>query len=500
MRVNKGSDDKPEVRARLVARDFKVKGSGTCIDLFAAMPPLEAKKMLFRQAVREGRSWEEGKWCGKKLIFIDVKKAHLNGKVPDDIHAFVRMPCGRIWKLKRWIYGSRPAANAWEKDFVEKLTGAGFEQGKSCPTVLFRRSTGCRLVVHGDDFTFASWENEVPKLLEEMKGWYEIKVRAILGGSPEDDEEVTILGRRLRWRRGTREIEYEADDKYVKQVMSEMNLQADSKGLDAPIEMEIVEDGGLENDSDLLDIDEARRYRAVAATLNYLALDRSDINDATKEICRSVSKPRKSGWANVKHLARYLVAHPRLLWRFAGDVDQSHYLDVFSDSDWAGDRRSRKSTSGGVASIDGAAIKHWSSTQGSIALSVGEAEYYALVKAAAEGLGIQALARDLGIELTLRIWVDSTTADAIASRIGLGKVRHMEVKYLWAQEAHQNKRFCIRKIAGERNPADVLTKPKSVSDMQDKIQTVGGYVIPRNIWGTRSTPRRERWADVCDSD
>ena len=125
-------------------------------------------------------------------------------------------------------------------------------------------------------------------------------------------------------------------------------------------------------------------------------------------------------------------------------------------------------------------------------MSAGEAEYYALVKAAAEGLGIQARARDLGIELTLRIWVDSTTADAIASRIGLGKVRHMEVKYLWAQEAHQNKRFCIRKIAGERNPADVLTKPKSVSDMQDKIQAVGGYIIPRNIWRTRSTPRRER--------
>ena len=52
----------------------------------------------------------------KKLIFIDV---HLHGKVPDDVHAFVRIPCGKIWKLKRWIYGSRPVANAWEKDFAE---------------------------------------------------------------------------------------------------------------------------------------------------------------------------------------------------------------------------------------------------------------------------------------------------------------------------------------------------------------------------------------------
>ena len=43
-----------------------------------------------------------------------------------------------------------------------------------------------------------------------------------------------------------------------------------------------------------------------------------------------------------------------------------------------------------------------------MAATLSGAEYYALIKGAAEGLGIQALARDLGIELTLRIWVDST--------------------------------------------------------------------------------------------
>ena len=179
----------------------------------------------------------------------------------------------------------------------------------------------------------------------------------------------------------------------------------------------------------------------MVATLNYLALDTADINNATKELCRSKSKLRTSGWASIKRLARYLLAYPRFVWKFTGDVELSKYLDVFSDSDWAGDRRSRKSTSvewrrwmEQRSSIGG-------STQGSVALSVGEAEYHALVKGAAEGLGIRALARDRGTELTLRIWVDSTTTDAIASRIGLGSVRHMEVKYLLAQEAHQNKRF-----------------------------------------------------------
>ena len=79
--------------------------------------------------------------------------------------------------------------------------------------------------------------------------------------------------------------------------------------------------------------------------------------------------------------------------------------------------------------IDGGTVKHWSSTQATIALSVGEAEYYALIKAAAEGLAMVALVRGLGYELSLRIWGDSTTAKAIVTRLGLGKVRHMEVKF-----------------------------------------------------------------------
>ena len=83
-----------------------------------------------------------------------------------------------------------------------------------------------------------------------------------------------------------------------------------------------------------------------------------------------------------------------------------------------------------MACLNGCAVKHWSSTQGSVALSSGEAEYYAMVKALAEGLGLIALAKDLGCDFKLRVWVDSTAAKAIVSRLGLGKVRHLEVKYL----------------------------------------------------------------------
>ena len=70
--------------------------------LFAAMPPLEAKKLLFRMAAKEQSVWRRGRWERRKLMFVDVKKAHLNGKVPDDEFAFVKLPDGKIWRLKRW--------------------------------------------------------------------------------------------------------------------------------------------------------------------------------------------------------------------------------------------------------------------------------------------------------------------------------------------------------------------------------------------------------------
>ena len=82
----------PEVRCRLVARDFKPKGEKDRGDLFAAMPPLESKKALFQQAVNEHA---RNRACGKegiKLMLIDVKKAHLNGVVGEDEYAYIELP------------------------------------------------------------------------------------------------------------------------------------------------------------------------------------------------------------------------------------------------------------------------------------------------------------------------------------------------------------------------------------------------------------------------
>ena len=105
-----------------------------------------------------------------------------------------------------------------------------------------------------------------------------------------------------------------------------------------------------------------------------------------------MSGPRASGEARMKSIARYVLKYPKLVWKYDRGGSCENVIDVFSDSDWdLGVQRV-----GGVIVVDGGTVKHWSSTQATVAMSVGEAEYLAMVQAAAGGLALVALGQDLG--------------------------------------------------------------------------------------------------------
>ena len=104
---------------------------------------------------------------------------------------------------------------------------------------------------------------------------------------------------------------------------------------------------------------------------------------------------------------------------------------VWVGTDYAGCKRTRKSTSGGVIRFGSHLIKSWAVAQSVIALSSGEAEYYGLVKGSSNAMGLWSVSADLGVDLRIRVQADSSAAKGIASRTGLGKVRHVEVAQLW---------------------------------------------------------------------
>ena len=79
-----------------------------------------------------------------------------------------------------------------------------------------------------------------------------------------------------------------------------------------------VEDEGMEEswESQPMEGGEASSFRALAARLNYLAVDRADILYASKEVSRGMSSPKNGDWEGLKRLCRYLIQAPRIVHFF----------------------------------------------------------------------------------------------------------------------------------------------------------------------------------------
>ena len=139
---------------------------------------------------------------------------------------------------------------------------------------------------------------------------------------------------------------------------------------------------------------EARLYRSVCMRLNYLAADRPDLQFSTKECARLMSEPSTFGMAKLKKVVRYLKQKPRYVARYEM---QEEVFDIacYGDSDHAGCLRTRKSTNWMNLFHGQRWIRGASSTQSVIAMSSGESEFYAIVKAASALLGLLSFAPEL---------------------------------------------------------------------------------------------------------
>ena len=128
-------------------------------------------------------------------------------------------------------------------------------------------------------------------------------------------------------------------------------------------------------DGEELDRSEAYRYRHLEATVNYLSMDRPDVQQAFLAVrCRG---PQSRVWWHCNEWHRYLRKHPSMEFEYSRtSIEEASMMEGYSDSDWAGCRATRRSSSGGILALGGCALKCWSNRHGSVALSSGEKEYY----------------------------------------------------------------------------------------------------------------------------
>lgn len=463
--VNKGDDLNPNIRARLVAQEFN---QGKLSTIFAATPPLEAKKALMSMAVTEGIGYGAG-WS-YKLDFIDIKRAYFNAPAKRDV--YVKLPMeqadeGYCAKLNKSMYGTRDASLNWECEYIRFMESVGFKRGLSSPCLFYHEAKDLRAVIYGDDFTLLGAEHHLDWFKTEIKQVYGIEFKARLGPDDGDDKSVRLLNRIVEW---THEgINIEADQRHAEIIVRELGLENAVPLSSPPVDK--INPKNL-SDDDLAELvgKDATSFRAMVARANYLSIDRSDIRFTVKELARKMSKPRQIDYERLMHLGRYLRGKMRVVNKFAY---QKNYkiIDIWSDTDHAGCMETRKSTTGGVIMFGEHALKHWSSTQSLISLSSGEAEYYGCVRAGSQGLGIKSMLGDLGVKgKRLRIKTDASVARSLASRRGLGGIRHIEVNQLWLQEKVNTGDIEVEKVKGEINRADALTKPKDGPRLKQHLE------------------------------
>ena len=239
---------------------------------------------------------------------------------------------------------------------------------------------------------------------------------------------------------------------------------------------------------------EATTFRALTARANYLAQDRPDTQFAVKEIARRMAAPRRGDWELLKRFGRYLRGAPRAVFHFYWQQPPAG-LDTYVDSDWAGCKTSGRSTSGGAVLHGWHVIKSWSTTQAIVAMSSAEAELYAMTKGAANTLGIMSLGGDFGMSLNAKVHTDASAALGIVNRQGLGKLRHIRVQYLWLQGRVKDGDVEVHKVAGQDNPADLMTKHLSAHDMQRHLTKL---CIEVRSDRAGSAPQLSRVSEVVD--
>ncbi|KAH9767897.1 Integrase catalytic domain-containing protein [Citrus sinensis] len=168
-------------------------------------------------------------------------------------------------------------------------------------------------------------------------------------------------------------------------------------------------------------------YASTAGSFMFAMIcTRPDIAQAVGAVSRYMANPGGEHWIAVKRILRYI--------RETSDVALCYGRSEFTvmgcvDSDFTGDLDKRKSTTGYVFTLAGAAVSWVSKLQTVVALSTTEAEYMAATQACKEAIWIKRLLEELGHKQEkISVFCDSQSALHIARNPAFySKTKHIGV-------------------------------------------------------------------------
>ena len=384
-----------------------------------------------------------------EIIQFDVSTAFLNGSISEEI--YLQQPpgfndqSGRVCRLQRGLYGLRQSPRAWNKRFNRLMLKCGLRRSEYDPCVYWLNHPDHGLLIvalYVDDGLIMAQSNQ---LLQDMLQCLQRDFQITSGPVG------TYVGLEITRHRESREIVV-SQSAYIERKLLQFDM---TDAIPQPTPLDVHSVPRVNNNTGTRS---NFPYREAIGSLVYLATQtRPDIAHAVSVLSRYSNNPSQAHINAVKRIFRYLSGT-----RNRGiTLGNSLNLIAFSDSDWAGDLDSRRSTTGYVISYGGP-VAWFSRLQPTVALSTCEAEYIAMSECARSLMWIRNFLNELQLLPAVHpipLFCDNRSAvaqvlhDTITER-----VRHVDIKFHFLRLLARNEILDIEWIKSDEQRADGLTK------------------------------------------
>lgn len=237
---------------------------------------------------------------------------------------------------------------------------------------------------------------------------------------------------------------------YTRKVLERFGM-TESNGVSTPI--------GREDNDEGEKVTAKVPYREAVGSLMYLTTaTRPDVAFAVNKAARAMENPTNHDWNQVKRIFRYLksTVNYGIVFR------NGQGLKVYSDADYAGDKKTRRSTTGVIATFNDGAVSWTSQLQKSVATSTTEAEIIAASEGAKDLIWLKRLLSELleTVEKSPTLYIDNVGALKLAKNPEYHRrSKHIEVRHFYVRERFLDGDLELEHIDGTNQLADLLTKP-----------------------------------------